>query len=753
MDGRIPRSDAPAPIAAADVRDHLDRLVNSAGFRVAPRLQAFIRFVVEHSLADRDSEIKESSVGVEVYGKQPGYDPRTDSTVRVEASKLRQRLAAYYEEEGAAEQLRISIPKGGYIAKIDRLAPVQAAPPRPGISPLWAAAALAALGALAWWFWPASGQEKIDPRSIRITRLTAASALSTDPAVSPNGDFVVFASDLGASSSLDLWKQSLDGGPPVRLTESPSTHTSPTIGRDGSIVFRTSQDGGVLAILDPGASAPRILKNTARARDPRFAPFGQLLAYWVPADEETGDYGSVFVQDLADPRVTPVRLFGGFAHATRPVWHDSGASLVAAGTWRPEVREFEFDAWVVGLSGSHPAGTPVKTGLFPLLASTGLYTTLTERRLIEIGDWRGNWLYFSVPSGEAKDLYRVHLNPSSGQVSGQPQRLTLGSATVTGPRLASGGLVFAETETSADLYSLSEPALNQPAADLRKHTSETGAHLRHALDPAACGMVWERRQSGLVDQIWYYSLPALLGKQLAASLNKNTSHALLSPDGRSAAYRVEIPNTQPIYTEAIGSGQPRRACENCGTPSDWSPDGSHIWYITGGQPARIGLLDLKSGRNADSLAHPSYSLFGARQRVNARGDGWLAFYVDNGPRTRQIYVAPLRSYLPGEPDSWVAATTGATWDLSPAWSTDGNLLYFVSRRDGFACIMAQSLDPVSRRPVGSPWTVYHFHEPAQTLMRTRSNRGVDALWVAGGRIFFMLDRTTSSLRLMSGLKP
>ena len=49
----------------------------------------------------------------------PGYDPGQDNIVRVQASRLRLRLETYFNEEGAAEELRIVIPKGGYVPRFE----------------------------------------------------------------------------------------------------------------------------------------------------------------------------------------------------------------------------------------------------------------------------------------------------------------------------------------------------------------------------------------------------------------------------------------------------------------------------------------------------------------------------------------------------------------------------------------------------------------------------------------------------------
>jgi TolB-like protein/Flp pilus assembly protein TadD len=99
--------------AAEPVRKQLDRILSSAGFVRNERLSGFLRFIVQLHLEGKTSEIKESVVGVEVFGRAPGYDTRSDSVVRTEAAKLRSRLSEYYA--GApSDPVVIELPKGGY---------------------------------------------------------------------------------------------------------------------------------------------------------------------------------------------------------------------------------------------------------------------------------------------------------------------------------------------------------------------------------------------------------------------------------------------------------------------------------------------------------------------------------------------------------------------------------------------------------------------------------------------------------------
>jgi TolB-like protein/Tfp pilus assembly protein PilF len=92
----------------------LARIVESPGFRAAGRLAPFLTFVVERTLAGEP--LKESILGVEVFGRPAEYDPRLDPIVRVEARRLRARLAEYYAGPGALDPVVIEIPKGTYAA-------------------------------------------------------------------------------------------------------------------------------------------------------------------------------------------------------------------------------------------------------------------------------------------------------------------------------------------------------------------------------------------------------------------------------------------------------------------------------------------------------------------------------------------------------------------------------------------------------------------------------------------------------------
>ena len=120
--GGIPVTDQIPPTAL--VREHLGRIIRSPAFAKASRLQAFLRFVVEQTLAGRQDAIKEYAIALEVCGRPPTFDAKTDPIVRVDANRLRARLDAYYHLDGRDDSIRIDLPKGSYVPVITSAVPL-----------------------------------------------------------------------------------------------------------------------------------------------------------------------------------------------------------------------------------------------------------------------------------------------------------------------------------------------------------------------------------------------------------------------------------------------------------------------------------------------------------------------------------------------------------------------------------------------------------------------------------------------------
>ena len=92
---------------------HLEDLLESPAFAGSRRRQAFLRYVVQETLAGRGPVIKETNIAVDVFGRSNDFDAQTASIVRVTAAEVRKRLAQAYEA-GLAGNLHIELPLGGY---------------------------------------------------------------------------------------------------------------------------------------------------------------------------------------------------------------------------------------------------------------------------------------------------------------------------------------------------------------------------------------------------------------------------------------------------------------------------------------------------------------------------------------------------------------------------------------------------------------------------------------------------------------
>ena len=104
----------PARLPDKAVHQQLNRILASKTFSQVERLKRFVSFIVGETVGGRSGELKEYVIGVQVFGKEASFDPRTDPIVRVQARRLRTRLARYYRDEGNNDELIIDLPKGGY---------------------------------------------------------------------------------------------------------------------------------------------------------------------------------------------------------------------------------------------------------------------------------------------------------------------------------------------------------------------------------------------------------------------------------------------------------------------------------------------------------------------------------------------------------------------------------------------------------------------------------------------------------------
>ncbi|MBW4707472.1 tetratricopeptide repeat protein [Roseobacter sp. YSTF-M11] len=143
------------------IRDQLHRILDSDVFAHGERQSRFLRYIVEAALEGRERELSQYAVGIDVFDKNETFDPTTDSIVRVEAGRLRSKLAEYYAHPGLNDRTIISLPKGGYAPMIEfvptRMKLPETRPDRPSAlsdltRPVLAALVVAGLAMGAWFY-------------------------------------------------------------------------------------------------------------------------------------------------------------------------------------------------------------------------------------------------------------------------------------------------------------------------------------------------------------------------------------------------------------------------------------------------------------------------------------------------------------------------------------------------------------------------------------------------------------------------
>jgi len=112
----------------AQLQAEIDRLVASHTLHGSESLCKLLRYLGRQAVEHPGVPVKEYQIATEVFGRQADFDPQLDSMVRVQAGRLRGKLAEYYNAEGAADHLVIEIPKGSYAIAVHER-PGMAAPP------------------------------------------------------------------------------------------------------------------------------------------------------------------------------------------------------------------------------------------------------------------------------------------------------------------------------------------------------------------------------------------------------------------------------------------------------------------------------------------------------------------------------------------------------------------------------------------------------------------------------------------------
>jgi Tol biopolymer transport system component len=341
----------------------LNRVGASPGFATSPRLRKFLYFVVERTLDGRAEDLKETVVGVEVFGRDASYDPRIDPVVRITAGRVRERLEQYYQAEGQLDDIRIALPKGGYVPRFEQNHRVIAAQdqspavtiaeqPTPPVPSGWwkpgrlGGAALLAMACVAA-FWFALSRDSRPP--MQLVPLVSELYDEGAPSLSPDGTMVAFrcVSPLGPGTGgggTDICVKGIGTEVVRRLFETPESESNPAWSPDGREIAFVRARKGIFSVSHLGGPERQLSDSGTHVG---WMPDGKSILIRDEGSERTFGIYRIDLDTKRKRRLTfPPYGVGDFTFAASPDLR----SLAFVRSERPGI----MDLYVVPIEGGTP---------------------------------------------------------------------------------------------------------------------------------------------------------------------------------------------------------------------------------------------------------------------------------------------------------------------------------------------------------------------------------------------------------------
>jgi serine/threonine protein kinase len=540
------------------------------------------------------------------------------------------------------------------------------------------------------------------PSSPQVTQLTFDTRLALNPSVSPDGKYVAYASDRSGEGNLDIWVQSLTSGEPVRLTRDEANEDLPDFSADGTkIAFRSERDSGGIYVVPVLGGDPRLLAKSATR--PKYSPDGNLLL--CMSGSTAGDFplGGLYQRPFllaaqgGEPR--ELQMLGPLS---LPVWSPDATRLLDGGRWPRET-------WYIRQLSGGPA----------IALNSSARQSALGIAPVPFAWLRSNHILYSASSGDAVNLWRAKLSPRTWRFTEPAERLTFGSGQITGASASNNGeVVFASTTAQTRLWGvpytkgdartpgdiLAFPSTG--ATDTWPSLSDTGK-LAYLAQKSGKWSLWLRNPVG--------------GRETLLANPEGAYHlvsVVINRSGSRVAYTTCPKDECSIFTVAATGGPPERVCEHCGAVRAWSSDetvmaAQEAPVVEGGRivGSRLNRIETATGRRSVLAEQKGAFLYSPDFSPD---EHWVAFQsrplvAERSADVEQLFIAPIDSGLPVEPARWITVTDLKYFDAGAKWSRDGKILYFTSNRDGSTCLWAVRLNPATKKTIGEPFPVRHFH--------------------------------------------
>jgi eukaryotic-like serine/threonine-protein kinase len=459
---------------------------------------------------------------------------------------------------------------------------------------------------------------------------------------------------------------------------------------------------------------------------------GKWIAYWVGwRNQSPVQVGATKAYLVPSTGGTPQEILPGFVAASYPVWSPDGRTilLLARRVRANGPGDNTADRWAVSAQG----GPPVRTGARSVIGPSGPFLAGVP------GVWiRDEVLFCDRNPG----LAAIQISPGTLHAGTKFRRLSSGTEENLYPSVAPGNsesrLVFASRSTNTDIWALPLESDNaRITGSLQRLTTSPATDIYPAMTRDGNRLIYRSDRAGTHD-IWLRNLASNVEVRLTATARSKYG-LKISAAGSSVVY-TDGGKTENLYILPVDPqgvpGIEKVVADKLGGIWDISSDGSKILI---GMPG-FELLDLNSRKRSGWLRPPGRTVLEARFSPD---DHWVTFFEMTGPNHSRIWIVPFRHDLSLASSEWIAVTGGGTFDVVPAWSPGGNMLYFLSDRDGNRCLWAQRLNPETKRPAGDAFGVYHFHQARFSLSTLQLDQ--TGLAVARDRIVLAIGELTGNI--------
>lgn len=687
------------------VEAQVQRVLSSSYFISSTRMRHFLEFVVQTKLNEDLGSLKESLIGVAVFGRPANYDTQNDSIVRVEARRLRGKLRSYYEAEGKADPIEILLPVGAYVPEfVEKPFPLEttispaeekAPPEKPEnaepIKPVsfgrryaaWAVAlaglAVLAAGVAAWW------RNTDGPKKATTVPLTSYSGAEFAPQISPDGKQIAFVWD-GNKHEYNIYTKLLEIGNPVRVTSGEGHDLNPNWSPDGKYLafVKVGRREKTLTIVPAlGGSEKKLANLTPSEIYTWRADASQMYGSPGPAWSPNGDI--IAVTDYPSEKFGGALLLVGLDGKRRLLTHPDSGTHDFSPAFSPDGASLAFIRYTSAYTSD----------LYVASLKTGeVHQVTQDRQDIQGISWLpdNRTIVFSSNRSRSYSLWTVEADGSA------PVPVAVNGTRLTEPSVSRDGqfLAFTDTVRISNIWKARRNTVGAYQAPSVAISSSRQSYCAH-FSPDGKRIVFISDRSGSFE-VWVSKADGSEPTQITNFGGPMVGSPRWSPNGEWITFDARVDGRAAIFIVNAAGGAPRRLEQNGfeeRMPS-WSQDGKWLYFCSN-RGGRVQLWKSPVGG-------------GPALRVSTR----IAFTSFESSDGQTLYFTSLGGGL------WQVPTSGGEESAIPALNAFHSGLYVAVAKSGIYLVDQETSRNILHYSFASQRVVSLFQIPRTMVIDSSS---------------------------------